>query len=431
MASVKFYIKRTITNLEVPVILKFTIDRTHRFALATGERIPADCWDKKAQQAKKKYPNNLEFNQALLRIKSDLIQLYRDNKNSSLEELQEMARSLVKFGQASVPEKKSLSKILTAFISQYSKEKDRKTVQKYESLQVKLTMFQPALSIDGLDNNFLDAFKNFLYKQGLLDSTVFKYITNLSTVITWAMDRGHEVHITNGQPTHKSWRVIDRRNEPITLTLAELEKLQSLEITQDLIEEKIEFKKQARKDMLLPALMIARDAFIIECRTGQRISDLKRFDLKDVVGSVWTNTIRKGDRLKITRVRLPFNTSFTAPAWEILKKYDFKFPEISEQKLNENIKRVCKLAGIDYLVTKVRWKQNQRIEITKPKCDHLKNHSGRATFITLGLQYMKPKLVKDLVGVSWSTLKYYEGHSEDNTIIDGLNSIPQPAMKVG
>jgi hypothetical protein len=164
------------------------------------------------------------------------------------------------------------------------------------------------------------------------------------------------------------------------------------------------------------ALTIARDAFLIECRTCQRISDLKRFDLKDVEGNVWTNTVHKGRRIRITRTRIPFDTAFTSPAWKILAKYGFKFPELSEQKINKHIKTVCRLAGIDQLnVRRAVW------VVTK-------SHLG---FITIALLYLFPKLVKDLAGISWGTLRHYEGQTEDQALIDGLNSIPAtPLLKI-
>lgn len=438
MATIRFYLKELKLDKEAAVMLRFTIDRDHRFKLATGERILPSNWDAKNQQAKSKWVGSLLFNQALLRIKTDLIQLYRDNKSSSIEELQSMARSLVTFGTIDAPEKKSLFPIFQKFLNQYKADKDIKTVKKYEALYKnrikegkmvesgKLFEFNPNLSIDQLDNNFFDAFKSFLFLKGLLDSTVYKYFTNLSTFLTWADARGYEVHQTKGKPTHKAWKIITQnRFEPITLTLAELEKLETLQINEALISKKLPPQKHGRRgERTVKALTVARDAFILECRTCQRISDLKTFDLRDVVDGVWRNRVTKGSRLHGTVTRIPFNTSFTSPAWAILQKYKFQFPEISEQKINENIKTVCMLAGIDQEITQYRWKENRQVEISGPKYSFISTHCGRKTFITLALQFMKPKLVKDLAGISWSTLKHYEGHSEDETLIAGLNSIP-------
>lgn len=433
MATVKYYPKRFDGTKEQPILLKFTIDRNNRFTLSTGERIAPRYWDRARQEAKSSYNGHVELNQALVRIKADLIQLYRDNKSADIGTLQEMARQLVKFGQASIIEKKRLQDVLTSFIQQYSKDKVEGTVKVYKALQAKLLAYDPDLTLDVLDMNFYDRFKNWLHSVGLFDAKVYKYFVNLSTVLTWAVKRGYVVHMTGDQPTYKGWEIIKREYDPITLTMDELEKLESLEITEALVRAKVPLKKGGKQvGITAQALIIARDCLVIECRTAQRISDLKRFNINDVEDMIWTNTVRKGSRLKVTKTKVPFNTKFTAPAWNILAKYGFKFPEISEQKINKNIKRVCKLAGIDQEVTIHRWKQNEQVAITKPKCEFLSTHTGRRTFITIGLQYLKPKLVKDLAGITWKTLSRYEGQAEDHVLIEGLNSIPSTAiMKVG
>jgi hypothetical protein len=442
MATVKFYLKK-LSNGESSVMLRFSIDRDNRFKLATGERIHPQFWDNRSQQAKTKFPGHLEINQSLNNIKGEIIQLYRDNKTKSIAELQEMSRPLIKFGQTSAPEKKSLFPILKKFIEFCEKEKDPKTAQTFKALyrekkkkidgelkivkSGRLFEFNSKLQINQLDNNFYDAFKQFLFDKGLLDSSVNKHLRKVYTFLEWADTRGYEVHQTKGKSTHLTWEIIQRRNKPLTLTMAELESLEKLPITEELIDRELPPAKHGRHgDRTVEALTIARDVLILACRTGQRISDLKRFDLRDLEGLVWSNRVSKGERLNVDAkvIRIPFNTLFTAPAFAIFEKYGFKFPDRAEKTINENIKIVCRLAGITKEYTRIQWKQNEKIITRGPKCDFITIHTGRKTFITLALQFLMPKLVKDLAGISWNTLKHYEGQSEDQVLIDGLNSIP-------
>jgi hypothetical protein len=88
MATVNFYLKK-LSNGESSVMLRFSIDRANRFKLATGERIPAEYWNSKKQEAKTNYPDQLLFNQSLTNIQAAIIQLYRDNKTKSINELQQ------------------------------------------------------------------------------------------------------------------------------------------------------------------------------------------------------------------------------------------------------------------------------------------------------------------------------------------------------
>lgn len=473
MATVNFYLKRAkdatgeLKKDHVQVYLKFTIDRSNRFDLPTGEKIIPKYWDNKKQVAKSSMLKHLEFNQNLGRIRDLIIQYYRDNKSVSIDTIQEMSRNLIKHGQAVLPtEKKSLIYVLDLFIAQYAKEKDSKTVAKYSALREKLKAFNLKLSIEYLDFNFYDAFKAFLYSCpnpnyrgytlhlcssgdgyeirlsdsgqtiGLFDDVVYKYFTNLKTVLTWATKRGFQPNLS-----FKTWEIIHRKYPPITLTMAELEKLESLEITAELIRANMEFKLDTPErrrvyqnitnkipERSAPILNLCRDYLAIECRTGQRISDIKRFDPKDLHEFKWTLTPKKGNRVSSKKVTVHFK-GYCAPALWIFQRHNHKLPSISEQKLNINIKKIAKLAGIDQEVTIYRWAGNKRIKITGPKYEFLSTHTGRKTFITLALQSMPPKLVKDLAGIdSYATLKHYEGESEDATIEKYLTEMQEKTL---
>jgi len=442
MATVKFYLRRPkekgkLKSTEVPIFLVCTIDKKNRFELSTCEKIPATYWNFKAQEVKPSFTGHIEVNQSLSKIKNDLLQLWRENKSADINSLKEMARPLVKFGQAKTPEKKTLLPILQQFINQYKKDKDSKTVAKYQTLYNKIKAFNPVIGINRTDFNFYDQFKNDLFEKGLFDATVYKTITNLKTFLSWAAVRGHEIHRTNGQPTHETWEIIKRRYPPVTLTMAELEAIEHILITPELIKEKLGTKKHARTDEVrkeesVRALEIARDYFVMECRTGQRISDLKRFNIKNMDGQDWIFHQKKGNRLSNREVILPFDTTFTRPAWLILEKYNFQLPKISEQKLNKNIKKVCHLAGIEQEIAIQRWKQKDLHTTLCPKHEAISTHTGRKTFITLALQFMSPKLVMDLAGIeSYATLKHYEGKSERSIIKESLDKIrtSEPVMR--
>jgi integrase len=447
MATVKYYVKE-LKSGEASIFGTVTITRDQRFKFFPKERIPFDQWDSKKQQVKSRYPSALGINQHLDKLKFEIIQIYRDHKTASTDELKAMVANFVEFGEITAPQKKSLFLLLdesakgtptkeaNSFIDIYSRTKDKKTTAKYRTLSVRLKEFRPKLNIDHLDNNFYERFKQHLFDCGYIDSTVYKYLTNLCTFLTWANDHGHRVHHSNDRPSHLSWEILRRDNDPISLTRAELESLESLIITAELIEEKLPPAKHGRRgERSVEAFSIARDYLVLECRTAQRISDIKSIKESDIIwseeaGWIWVNKVTKGERLLGKTVRIPFNTKFTQPALKILQKYNYNLPKISEQNLNENIKSVCQLAGIKTPVTVIQWKQNQKIETTKPKHDWISTHTGRKTFITIGLQFMAAKLVKDIAGISWKTLKNYEGQSEDQVLIDGLNSIPVSPLKI-
>jgi integrase len=101
-----------------------------------------------------------------------------------------------------------------------------------------------------------------------------------------------------------------------------------------------------------PALAVQRDIFVFQCCVGCRIGDLYRMTWSNVEGDVFDYIAgkTKGDNPKTISVPL------VTMAKKILKRYESSgrttfLPFISEQKYNDAIKEVFRLAGINRVVT--------------------------------------------------------------------------------
>jgi integrase len=439
MATVKFYLKnakidKVLRVDEVAIAAKFSLGRKKRFEISTGEKIVPKHWDFKGQQVKSSYRGHYEVNIYLSDFKTKLLTLYRDNRDLSFDKFKELAQS-----KTTTEEKKTLFLAFEQFLKAYQSEKDSKTVAKYLTLEKHLIAFDTIHAIDfpNLDFSFYDRFKSYLlaipnpfYRKfslhpdigsssqyhmvpdnkglpiGIFDDNVYSYIIQLKTFLAWSEKRGYQVH-----NSFKTWEIIRRVYPPITLTAAELEQLES-------------------KVFNSKALDVARDYLVMEARTGQRISDIKRFTPKDYNDFKWTFTPRKGNRLSNKSVTVHFK-GYCASALFILQKYNWQMPVISEQKLNENIKRACKEAGIDQEISIYRWAANKRIRISGKKYEFISSHTGRKTFITLALQAGTPvEYVMQLTGISeYKTIRHYKGEFEDNKVEGYLNGIGEALMR--
>jgi integrase len=406
--------------------------------LATGEKILPKYWDFKKQEAKSIMTGHVELNLHLQEIKNGITQIWRDNKGASREVLKDFVRKVVKGETDSSSQKKTVIEAVQLFIAQYAREKEAGTVKRYKALLSKLTEYAQhrILTFENLDFNFYDAFKVYLYgihnpvysgfsliynsglecydavprtdgnpvgePIGLMDEVVFKYFVNLKTICAWAEKRGHEVN-----PAYKSWETIKREYAPITLTKEELEALENYQF-----------------DSKEKHLEIARDYLSLECRTGQRISDLRRFRRDDLQDGVWTFFQKKGNRIKAKLIELPLD-GFAAPALVILQKYKYELPKISEQKLNENIKKACKLAGIDALMHIERWAGNRKIRITGPKYEFISTHTGKKSFITiLAGEGVPVSILSILTGTSQRTIeRHYLGRIQVSKVRDHLKRV--------
>jgi hypothetical protein len=439
MAAVTFKLNRPkkdgkLKATAVSVVARFYDKQTGLIEITTGEKIIPKYWTGSAASSKMK--GHVEFNQSLLNIETSIIQLWRDNKDD-LSKIKSLMPAVVR-GSSSTSQKKTIFEALDKFLKECESGKGLNTLKMYRSLQGKLTEFDKLYSIDfaNLDFNFYDRFKQFLYAipnpnysnhvlvrmdndtwtivdresnpgisgppVGLFDDTVFKYFTNLKAFLSWSEKRGYQTN-----PSYKTWEIIKKKHPPISLTLEELERLETTQMPSKAIE-------------------IARDYLLIECYTGQRISDIKRFDQKDYLDYKWTFRQKKGNRLssKLTTVHFKH---YTAPALLIFAKYNFQLPPIAEQTINDNIKKACKEAKIDAIVQAERWQGNKRIVFTGPKHEFCSSHIGRKTFITLGLEHGMPEaLVMELTGITETqTLKHYRGKFEDKTVEKYLEGVSE------
>lgn len=113
-----------------------------------------------------------------------------------------------------------------------------------------------------------------------------------------------------------------------------------------------------------PHILHARDLFLFQCYTGLAYSDLASFD--------YTNCEEIGGKMfyhaKRTKTDTDFVFQLLKPALEILQKYDFKLPRMTNQKYNDYLKAIGQMVGVDRLHT----------------------HMGRATAATLFLSKGMP-----------------------------------------
>src|SRR5690606_18141556 len=267
------------------------------------------------QKPRANYRGGVELNHALQDFAELFRGLWRKNRTATTAELRQSFAKLIKREQ-----KKTVFTAFTAFLDQMRDIRDAKTWQKYRTVRDRLQQFRSELDFSDMDLTFFDAFKAHLYSirnpnypncvlkdrgdyydivEGnkglpvpLFDDSVSKYIDPLKVFLRWAQDRGYEV-----PDTFKRLKASKFTHKPITLTITELEKLESATLS----------GSQA----------IARDYLSFECRTGQRISDIKRLALKDISGHSWTFSPRKGNRLGKKKVTVHF-TGYCEKAFDIL-----------------------------------------------------------------------------------------------------------------
>jgi integrase len=215
----------------------------------------------------------------------------------------------------------------------------------------------------------------------LTNNTIYKLIKQIKSFLFWALERNYLNNID-----FKRVKTKEENTEFIYLTEFELLKILNMDLSEN------------------QRLSNVRDVFCLSCFTAARFSDISNLKLSDIKNGTWLLRTQKTKDI----LEIPLNDY----AINILDKYiqsEKSLPVISNQKSNEYLKELCKLAEIDEPTRIVKYKGAERIEIVKPKYELVSTHTARRTFITLSLEKgMKPEIVMEITGhKEYKTMKKY------------------------
>lgn len=109
-----------------------------------------------------------------------------------------------------------------------------------------------------------------------------------------------------------------------------------------------ELKKVKNAQIDSETICRVRDLFVFQAYTGIAYADLAKFDFKHELQ-------KRGDKYVILDARVKTDENYfivlLSPAMEILRKYDFVLPKITNQQYNLRLKIVADYAGFDRNLT--------------------------------------------------------------------------------
>ena len=394
--------------------LFFSPDKSCRIKYRTNYKILPKSWDFEKERLKPSASGALEFNVELNNLanccRREAMRKKETNQFLSKEDYKQIVQDCIDRDNA-VNSEISISHLKTQFLSYKSNFVKEGTLKEYRTVFKGLEDFEKhkgtKLILREMDGKFLDQFEVFLSrkkntndgdKEGLLNDTIHKYISTLKVFLKWCNDNDYLVHpdVFKTQKTNFKKKAY---NEIIALSESEIQKLMNHDLSDR------------------PSLERVRDLFCLLCYIGQRFEDLINFDPKDIKNNAWDFISVKVKK----RVIVPFE-GYIAPAKDILERIGYSVPKISNQKFNEYIKTVGKLAGMDEIIKITRYSGKQKLVIEKRKYDFLSSHVGRRSMVTNLLSRNVPiTLVQKLTAHSdIRTLMKYESANTDS-LIDALN----------
>lgn len=352
-----------------------------------GLKVSQEYWDYSKQRVTARHPNAAWINAHLNRIAKEISDLYLKNLDKGWDAFRALA-----LGTPTLDQQKGLLLLYDEFLESLAAERSQATLKVYRAVRPHLQQF-PTITAETADHKFTQRFRAHLFALNLQDTTVAIYMSKLRELMKWLKKTGHLVH-----DAYTEWKCNVRDKPPIPLHLDELERFQSF--------------------ILPKEESIARDYMCLESRIAARFSNTSKFHISQVVDNRWTYRQKKMNRIRAKEVSVDFTWWYIAPALDIISKHpEGRLPDMSVFEVNRILKRAGKRAGLNRMVTREKWTNGQCELIEVPLWKTLHTHTGRATFITIGMQYLPAKLVKDMAGIeSWATLKNYEGPSEGTVL---------------
>ena len=275
------------------------------------------------------------------------------------------------------------------------------------------------ITVGGLDQDFLDEFRAFLFDEHRLarakknravygemeripeergENTVIDYLKVLRAFFGWLAKQGELVtdpfaSFEIGTPVYGT---------PYYLTLEELELLERTSLSHN------------------PSLAAQRDIFVFQCLVGCRVGDLVKLKKGDIVDGVLSYIPRKTVDERPMVVRVPLNHT----AAEIVARYadlpgQKLLPFITTQKYNDAIKRIFVAAGLIRLVSVLD--PVNRKEVKRPLNEVASSHLARRTFVgNLYKQVADPNIIGAMSGHSEGSRAFSRYRSIDDEMKAGV-----------
>tara|TARA_R100000541_G_scaffold11507_2_gene19709 strand:+ start:259 stop:1452 length:1194 start_codon:yes stop_codon:yes gene_type:complete len=360
------------------------------FIYSTGISIDPVNWNKENRMPKAKAgAAGFELKQITNQLNRYVEELHLSINNIELEKKlvtrEQLKKRLNQRFKLVLVQKTTLLDHLDAFIEEkisLGKYQNR-TIDKYNALKNKITHFKKDAKLSDINKKFMIDFVNFLRdNHKMTDITLNRNIGYIKTFIKWCKYSGVKIDETYNQVT-----VSTRDADHIHLSRLQVQLLSTLELSKTLDK--------------------YRDLFLIGVYSGQRFSDYTVFKKSDVVNGRIEKRAEKTDY----KSYIPISKKLKG----LLDKWEWRLPKVSNQKFNQNIKEVCRIAEFTDKVTKTTYIGNKKIESIEPFYKRVGSHTARRTFITLASEANVPDhIIMGICGIRDSkTLKTYKKFNPD------------------
>lgn len=255
---------------------------------------------------------------------------------------------------------------------EFRKEKEKERgwgkdiIDVFARLKEKIRVFNPNLRFTDLSIATMNAIKEHLSKS-MYNDALKKHLSYFKQFVTWAQKRGHLIH---EEYFTFSPRLPLAKKAVRYLTLGELDTIYNLDLTEN------------------EALDKVRDIFIFQCYTALRFSDVKALKHSNIKmneeGVYYLDLLTEKDDDRISFRLAKRATKIYLKYKDNVYENDLVFPVISNQKYNDHLKELGKLADLQGEWIDYEYRLNEKITVKIPKYQ-LSSHTARRTFVVTAM----------------------------------------------
>lgn len=437
--AVNFYIEKRLNKQgEAAVRCSISI-QGQRLTTTTGFSILPELWDNTTQRIVLSSDGKAVFNSKgvsakMLNAKLKKIDSYFSDLENSLWANHEKIGNLKtifkdEFGKENPIESKEKVNDFYAVYDKFREETaiqndwSASTIKKFKTLRNHLEGFAPGLSFDDLTEDGLNKFLDYLREKcDFRNTSILKTLKLLKWFLRWAVAHGYcqqtafvtfvpKLKTTDKKIVFLDW---DELIKVYNFEFPEFGKtIKLFDLNGDEYEKSVAVGPETLEHV--------RDVFCFCCFTSLRYSDAANLKKVNVFpGYIQITTVKTHDLLRI---------ELNDYAQAILDKYkESNFPHglvlpvISNQRMNEYLKEMGEICGLNAPETITYYKGNRRIDEVYPKWALLGTHAGRRTFICNAL----------MMGIPPQVIMKWTGHSDYKAMkpyIDITDSAKADAMK--
>lgn len=354
--NAKVYLESKVDKQGKSQIFIYILGSNAQAKISTGIKVNPENWKNGMITSKEAYH---DLNNSLLQAKlAGLNKLITELKiqNEVLTPI-EIKKRFQERLQREQLQKKSEKHLLTDYMAfyrdQYTGIKKPGTIRAIKQVIDHVTAFDPEICVEDINNDWLNRYCKHLLSKGLEDSTIkFRHIKEIKGTCNEAIRNGIKV---SPQVYQYSWEALDK--QPFYATWEEVEAIEQLE------------------DFIHPQHLKIRDLFILSCYTGLRNSDWEQINKQNIQYQAGEPMLR----IQMTKTGFDYSIPINKKVQEILIRYNYQIPKISQQEYNREIKNVARIA-VKGQAIKTKYQAGRRINSVVDRSKLFSSHTGRRTF---------------------------------------------------